>query len=59
MEAHLIGYSGSLYGQPLEVDFLARVRETRRFASVAELQRQLAHDIQDVKRQTLNLLDPL
>ncbi len=59
VEAHLIGYSGSLYGQPLEVDFLSRVRETRHFASVAELQRQLARDIQDVKRQTLNLLDPL
>lgn len=54
VEAHLIGYAGSLYGQPLEVDFLARVRETRRFASVEELQQQLESDIQEVKRQTLN-----
>ncbi len=45
VEAHLIGYSGSLYGQPLEVDFLARVRETRPFASVEELQQQLAADV--------------
>ena len=47
VEAHLIGYSGSLYGQPLEVDFLRRVRETRRFASVEDLQRQLAADVEE------------
>ncbi|MDA1051369.1 MAG: bifunctional riboflavin kinase/FAD synthetase [Planctomycetota bacterium] len=56
VEAHLIGYSGSLYGQPLEVDFLARVRETRPFASVEELVRQLERDIeiatQVAERQT-------
>lgn len=46
VEAHLIGYSGSLYGQPLEVDFLARVRETRPFDTVDELVRQLNRDIQ-------------
>lgn len=52
VEAHLIGYSGSLYGQPLEVDFLARVRETRRFASVEELQQQLASDVREVEHRT-------
>jgi riboflavin kinase/FMN adenylyltransferase len=46
VEAHLIGYSGSLYGEPLEVDFLARVRKTRPFASVDELTRQLKRDIE-------------
>ena len=58
VEAHLIGYSGSLYGQPLEVDFLARVRETRPFASVDELKAQLKRDIEFaarvVERRTLN-----
>ncbi|MBP87286.1 MAG: riboflavin biosynthesis protein RibF [Planctomycetaceae bacterium] len=46
VEAHLIGYSDSLYGQPLEVDFLARVRDTREFASVEDLKQQLQNDIQ-------------
>jgi len=59
VEAHLIGYTGSLYGQPLEVDFLTRVRETRPFPSVAELTRQLERDIefatQVAERRTLNL----
>ncbi|MCB9873096.1 MAG: bifunctional riboflavin kinase/FAD synthetase [Planctomycetaceae bacterium] len=55
VEAHLIGFSGSLYGQPLEVDFLAHVRETRRFASVEELQQQLASDVREVERRTSNI----
>ncbi|WP_425618378.1 bifunctional riboflavin kinase/FAD synthetase [Anatilimnocola sp. NA78] len=47
-EAHLPGFSGSLYGQPLEVEFLARVRETKPFESVAALKEQLAADVQTV-----------
>jgi riboflavin kinase/FMN adenylyltransferase len=47
-EAHLPGFSGSLYGQPLEVEFLARVRDTRPFESVSALTQQLAADVQTV-----------
>ena len=43
-EVHLIGFEGSLYGQPLEVDFLSRLRDIHPFASVEELKRQLAED---------------
>lgn len=57
VEAHVIGYSGSLYGRPLEVDFLARVRETRPFASVAELQQQLAADVRFVQ-ELLQIANP-
>ncbi len=45
VEVHLIGFSGDLYGKTLDVDFLARLRETRRFASVEELTGQLAADV--------------
>jgi riboflavin kinase/FMN adenylyltransferase len=45
VEAHLIGATGDLYGQALELAFLARLREERRFASLDELKRQLAQDI--------------
>jgi len=44
-ESHLIGFRGSLYGQPLEVDFLARLRDIHPFGSVDELKRQLASDV--------------
>lgn len=45
IEAHLIGFAGSLYGQPLELEFLSRLRSIQRFDSVAELKRQLANDV--------------
>lgn len=44
-EAHLIGFDGSLYGQPLEVDFLSRLRDIQPFGSSVELTRQLQADI--------------
>jgi riboflavin kinase/FMN adenylyltransferase len=46
VEVHLVGWSGApLYGQPLEVDFLARLRNIQSFANVDELKKQLAIDI--------------
>jgi len=45
VEVHLIGFAGSLYGQPMEVDFLARLRDIRRFGGVDELKAQLREDI--------------
>ena len=46
VEAHLLGFRGDLYGRSLDVDFLARLRETRRFESVADLTAQLARDVE-------------
>jgi riboflavin kinase/FMN adenylyltransferase len=45
VEVHLIGFQGPLYGQPLEVEFLARLRSIQQFGSVTELKSQLARDI--------------
>ncbi len=44
VEVHLLDYSGDLYGERLEVVFLKRLREERKFASVDELVRQIASD---------------
>src|SRR5262249_41180771 len=41
VEVHLIGYQGDLYGRPLAVDFLKRLRDTRPFSGPAELVGQL------------------
>jgi len=49
-ETHLIGYRGSLYGQPLEVDFLARLRDIHPFDSVDDFKKQLDVDIQTAIR---------
>jgi len=45
VEVHLIGFTGDLYGRTLDVDFLQRLRDTRRFASVGDLTSQLAADV--------------
>jgi riboflavin kinase/FMN adenylyltransferase len=50
VEVHLIGYSDPLYGQPLEVDFLARLRDIRPFDSPQALVEQLARDVGQAKQ---------
>lgn len=50
VEIHIIGLDEPLYGQPLEVDFLARLRDIRPFDSPAELIQQLNRDVQQVKQ---------
>lgn len=45
VEVHLVGFTGDLYGRALDVDFLERLRDTRRFESVAELKAQLTADV--------------
>jgi riboflavin kinase/FMN adenylyltransferase len=50
VEAHLIGYDGELYGRPLAVDFVARLRDVRRFAGPAELAAQLRRDVEEARR---------
>ena len=50
VEAHLVGFSGNLYGETLDVDFLDRLRDTRKFASIDELKAQLAVDVERAAR---------
>ncbi len=46
VEVHLIGAQVELYGQPLEVDFLMRLRDVHPFAAVAALREQLERDVE-------------
>ena len=39
-----------LYGEPLLVEFVARLRGEERFASVEALQEQMARDVADARR---------
>jgi riboflavin kinase/FMN adenylyltransferase len=50
IEVHLIGFQGDLYGRPLAVDFIERLRDTRPFGGVAELIEQLQRDIEQARR---------
>ena len=45
VEAHIIDFSGDLYGAELEIDFLERIRGSIRFDSVAELLSRIRDDV--------------
>jgi riboflavin kinase/FMN adenylyltransferase len=44
LEVHLFDYAGTLYGERLDVDFIARLRDEVRFADVAAMTAQMRED---------------
>ncbi len=46
VEAHLLGFSGDLYGEPARLSFVERLREERRFDSAEDLVAQMHRDIE-------------
>ena len=44
IEAHIIDWSGDLYGQPLTIEFISRLRDELRFDNLDSLKRQLEKD---------------
>jgi riboflavin kinase/FMN adenylyltransferase len=53
VEAHLLGFTGDLYNRRVELDFLKRLRDTRRFPGLDGLLRQLRADIEETRRVCL------
>jgi len=52
-EAHVIDWSGDLYGERVELSFLQHLREERRFPDVAALRRQIEADRDEARRRLL------
>ena len=50
VEVHLIGFPGDLYGRPLAVDFVRRLRDIRPFQGPDDLVKQLKRDVIDARR---------
>jgi riboflavin kinase/FMN adenylyltransferase len=46
IEAHLIGFSGDLYGQTLHLEFLDWLRDQRKYTSVDALRAQMNRDVE-------------
>ncbi|MCG5053225.1 MAG: bifunctional riboflavin kinase/FAD synthetase [Myxococcales bacterium] len=53
IEAHLIDYSGDLYGKRLRLSFVARLRDELRFDNVEALVRQIAADVTQARDRLL------
>jgi len=50
IEAHLFDAEGDFYGDRVRIEFIERLRETRRFASPASLSEQLRRDEEQARR---------
>ena len=49
VEAHLLDFEGDLYGRVVDVSFLRRIREERRFSGVEELTEQIRRDVEEAR----------
>jgi riboflavin kinase/FMN adenylyltransferase len=56
VEAHLIGYEGDLYGQPLTLELIDWAREQIKYPGLDALKQQLSRDIEHARRRSK--LDP-
>jgi riboflavin kinase/FMN adenylyltransferase len=50
VEAHLLEFTGDLYGQEVELQFVARLRDEAQFSSARVLQEQITRDIAAARR---------
>jgi riboflavin kinase/FMN adenylyltransferase len=50
VEAHVLDFDGDLYDQPLELLFMIKLREEKKFPTVKELREQIADDIEQARR---------
>lgn len=49
LEAHLLGFTGDIYGQTVDVIFVKRMRDARKFESVSALIKVVHDNIKEVK----------
>lgn len=50
LEAHVFDFDGDLYGRELEVEFVAKLRDEQRFASLDALVEQMHRDAENARR---------
>ena len=58
IEAYLIDHDVDLYGKPLRIAFIARLRGEKRFASVEELVAQMHRDVEQARELCAALQPP-
>jgi riboflavin kinase / FMN adenylyltransferase len=55
VEAHLMDFEGDLYSRVVDVSFVKRIREERRFSGVDELTGQIRRDVEEARNITNSL----
>lgn len=54
LEAHLVGFSGNLYGKIIEIEIEKKIRDVIKFKNDGELKEQIRRDIELMKSQSAN-----
>ncbi len=49
LEVYIVDFTGNLYGREVQVDFLQRLRDIKRFASAEELIAQMSDDVEKTR----------
>ena len=50
VEAHLLDFSGELYGQEMDLTFVEKLRDEQKFSSPEALKQQIAKDVEAAKQ---------
>ena len=50
LEVHIFNFSGSLYGKKINVEFLKKIRDEKKFNGLDELKEQIFKDIAFAKQ---------
>jgi riboflavin kinase/FMN adenylyltransferase len=50
VEAHLLDFTGDIYGETMALTFVQKLRDEQKFASTAALHDQIAKDIASAKQ---------
>ncbi len=51
VEAHLLDFAGDIYGQEIELTFLRKLRDERKFPSAIALQQQIEQDVAAARKE--------
>lgn len=57
VESHLLDFENSIYGEPIEVDFVSRIRDVKQFESASELVQQLKLDVDSTRKLSRDFSD--
>lgn len=51
VEAHLLNFSGNLYGQRVELEFVEKIRDEKSFPDIGALKHQIAVDVEIIRQK--------
>ncbi|MCP5060950.1 MAG: bifunctional riboflavin kinase/FAD synthetase [Ignavibacteriae bacterium] len=54
-EVHILEFENNIYGKKITIDFIQRLRDEKKFASVDELKTQITEDIKEAKKLIKNI----